>query len=96
LNIFLILLTAIFGFSTGLGLSGSITAAVITGLLAGGVAASILWKSPIIQIEKSAYTKELQILSMIGIIGLTQTEQSTNTVEDYSPNVGRLIVSENG
>jgi alpha-1,2-mannosyltransferase len=68
LKIFLVLLTAIFGFTAGLGISDSMTAAVITAILSGGVATWILWKFPIIQFEKSAYTRGLQILSIVGIV----------------------------
>jgi uncharacterized oligopeptide transporter (OPT) family protein len=54
LKIFLILLTAIFGFAAGMGLFSSITAGVMVAVLLGGFASWILWRFPIIQIEKSA------------------------------------------
>jgi hypothetical protein len=68
LKIFLILLAAIFGLAAGMGLFSSIAAGVMVAVLLGGFASWLLWKFPIIQIEKSAYTRALQILSIIGIV----------------------------
>jgi alpha-1,2-mannosyltransferase len=68
LKIFLVLLVAIFGFAAGLGLSASVAVATIAAILSGGVTAWILWKFPIVQIDRSAYTRCLQILSIVGIV----------------------------
>jgi hypothetical protein len=68
LKIFLVLLAAIFGFAAGMGLAGSIIAAIAAGIISTGFAGWLILKFPIIQIEKSAYTKGLQILSIVGIV----------------------------
>ena len=68
LKIFLVLLVAIFGFAAGLGLSASMTVAIIAAILSGGVGAWLIWKFAIIQIDKSAYSRGLQILSIVGIV----------------------------
>jgi hypothetical protein len=68
LKIFLIILGAIFGFAAALGISASMTSAIAIGILIAGVAGWLLRKFPIIQIEQSAYTRGLQILSIVGIV----------------------------
>jgi alpha-1,2-mannosyltransferase len=68
LKIFLIALTAIFGFAAGLGLSASGASAIAIGLVTAGITGWLIWKFPIIRIEQSAYTRGLQILSIVGIL----------------------------
>lgn len=68
LKIFLVLLAAIFGFAAGMGLAGSMMASIAAGIFSAGLAVWLIWKFPIIQLEKSAITRGLQILSIIGII----------------------------
>lgn len=68
LKIFLIALTAIFGFAAGLGLTASITPAIAIGILTAGIAGWLIRKFPIIQLEPSACTRALQILSIVGIV----------------------------
>jgi len=68
LKIFLIALTAIFGFAAGLALTASAASAIAIGILTAGIAGWLIRKFPIIQIQQSAYTRGLQILSIIGIV----------------------------
>src|SRR5262245_5322979 len=68
LKIFLIVLAAIFGFAAGLGLTGSIIAAISFGILLAGIAGWLIWKFPIIQIYESASSRRLKILSIVGIV----------------------------
>jgi alpha-1,2-mannosyltransferase len=68
LKIFLIALTAIFAFAATLGLSTSMTSAIAIGILTAGVAGWLIRKFPIIRIQETAYSRSLQIVSLIGII----------------------------
>lgn len=85
LKIFLIALTAIFGFAATLGLSASMTAAIAIGILTAGIAGWLIRKFSIIQIEPSAYSRGLQILSIVGIlISLIQIVRLTGFMIDPS------------
>jgi hypothetical protein len=68
LKVFLIALSAIFGFSAALGLTASMTTAMAIGILTAGIAGLLIRKLPIIQIEKSASSRGLRICSMIGMV----------------------------
>jgi hypothetical protein len=92
LKIFLILLAAIFGLAAGLGLIGSMIAAIAFGISLAGISAWLIWKFPIIQIDESAYTRGFQILSIIGIVlALVQLVRLTGfMIDPTKPNLSTI------
>ena len=66
--LFIAFVSGVFGFTAGAGLTGSLLAAIPIAILFVALTCLTLWKFSIIDLERSAYTRGLQFLSVFGIV----------------------------